>query len=270
MHWLLARVRRLHPRLRERADIEAVLDRHLTPQNVAVECAYLARPQSAAFERTYGWAWLLELAHELSRASGAEKWRAALEPLAQAIVARYLDYLPRQRYPLRYGLHANSAFGLAFALDFARACNEGELEAACTGAALRWFADDRDAPLRYEPSGIDFLSPSLMEADLMRRVLPAAQFARWLGAFLPAFGLPEPVAVDDRSDGYIVHLDGLNLSRAWCLRGIAGALAADDGRVPVLLSCAQEHLDAGLAGLASGDYVGEHWLATFAALAMTA
>jgi hypothetical protein len=266
MHWTLARVRRLHPSLPERAAIDAVFDAHLAVRNIEAECAYLARPESEAFERTYGWAWLLELARELS----GERWSAALAPLADAFVARYLDYLPRQRYPLRQGLHPNSAFGLALAIDYADAAGRSALRAACNDAALRWFAHDRDAPVHWEPSGIDFLSPALMEADLMRRVLAPSDFSRWLGGFLPSVEAFAPVTVDDRSDGYIVHLDGLNLSRAWCMQGIARALPQSDPRGVALRALAARHLDAGMQGLASAEYVGSHWLATFATLALTA
>lgn len=277
MHWLLVRARRLYPGLPSRATIDAVLDLHLTPANIAAECAYLARPQARAFERTYGWAWLLELAHELLRSGeDAGRWSRALAPLAHAVVERYLDYLPRQRYALRHGLHANSAFGLVFALDYARSARQPALAGACVDAAERWFAGDRDVPASWEPSGIDFLSPSLMEADLMRRVLDCEAYESWLAAFLPALardGLPppfEPVTVDDRSDGYIVHLDGLNLSRAWNLRGIVAGLPADDARLGPLRHLAALHLAAGLEGLRSEDYGGQHWLATFAMLALTA
>ena len=266
MHWTLARARRLHPSLPERAAIDGVFDARLTVRNVEGECAYLARPESAAFERTYGWAWLLELARELR----GERWWPVLRPLADALAARYVDYLPRQRYPLRQGLHPNSAFGLAFAIDYADAAGETVLRAACVDAAHRWFARDRDAPVAWEPSGIDFLSPTLMEADLMRRVLGPRDFPSWLDAFVPGGFALAPVAVDDRSDGYIVHLDGLNLSRAWCMEGIARALPAEDPRVATLRASATAHLDAGMRGLASGDYAGAHWLATFATLALTA
>ena len=277
MHWLLARVRRLFPAVAQHAAIDDVFDRHLTPGNIAQECAYLARPEAHSFERTYGWAWLLKLAHELRRGNdeASLRWAETLAPLAQAIVARYLDYLPRQRYALRHGLHANSAFGVAFALDYARTAGRDDLASACARAALRWFAADRDVPAAWEPSGADFLSPSLMEADAMRRVLPAAKYPVWLDRLLPGLAAREPAAlflpatVDDRSDGFIVHLDGLNLSRAWCMRGIASALPADDPRAVALRGAAQAHLAAGLAGLSSGDYAGEHWLATFAVLALT-
>jgi len=278
MHWLLARVRRLVPDLPQRDAIADLFDRHLTPANIAQECAYLARPESHSFERTYGWAWLLELAHELRRANDADapRWAAAPAPLADAIVRRYLVYLPLQRYPLRMGLHANSAFGLLFALDYARRANESALEASCIDTARRWFGNDRDAPAAWEPSGADFLSPALIEADLMQRVLAAHAFADWLDGFLPELGQREPTTlfapavVDDRSDPYIVHLDGLNLSRAWSFRGIAAALPADDPRIEVLREAAGRHLAAGIKGLASREYVGEHWLATFATLALTA
>jgi hypothetical protein len=161
-------------------------------------------------------------------------------------------------------------------LDYARAKGERDLGARCSETALRWFGADRDAPVTWEPSGTDFLSPSLMEADLMRRVLDSQAFATWLAAFLPGLERGEPaalfapVAVGDRADGYLVHLDGLNLSRAWCMRGIAGALRDGDARAVVLRSAAEVHVAAGMAGLGSGEYVGEHWLATFALLALTA
>ena len=277
MHWLLARLRRLHPGIPERADIAAVFDEHLTDDAIAAECAYLARPQAKAFERTYGWAWLLELARELGQDddSDARRRARALAPLAEAFAARYLDYLPRARYPVRHGMHPNSAFGLAFAIDYARAAGAGALEDACVSRALAWFSADRDAPVAWEPSGADFLSPALMEADLMRRVLPHGRYGAWLAAFLPGLARREPATlyapaeVTDRADPQIVHLDGLNLSRAWCMRGIAHALAPGDVRVSALRAAAVRHVAAGLSGLESADYMGAHWLATFAVLAMT-
>ncbi len=280
MHWLLVRLRRLHPDLPQRHAIAAVLERHLTPENVAAECAYLARPQSRTFSRTYGWAWLLALAREMADAGSddadAARWSRHLAPLAQAMVERYLAYLPLQRYPLRSGLHPNSAFGLLFALEYARAAAEPGLEALCLSTARRWFEADRGAPLAWEPSGADFLSPVLVEAALMHRVLPTAAYSSWLAAFLPELAsgrsapLFVPAEVADRSDPFLVHLDGLNLSRAWCLRDIAGALPAADPRIAPLRESATAHIAAGMSGLASGDYLGEHWLATFAVLALTA
>jgi hypothetical protein len=276
MHWLLVHVRRLHPNLPQCAAIDTLLDRHLTPENVAAECAYLARPHAASFERPYGWAWLLKLAQELALCTDAEarRWAAALAPLAAGFVERWRAYLPKADFPVRYGMHSNSAFGLVFTLDYARHAGDGALAGLCEAKARAWFGADRDAPAAWEPSGFDFLSPSLVEAELVRRVLPAAAFADWLGAFLPGFAeqtpatLFTPVPVSDRSDPHIVHLDGLNLSRAWCFRGIASALPNDDPRAAVASEAAAAHRTAGEGGLASGDYAGGHWLASFAALAL--
>jgi len=277
MHWLLARVRRLFPDLPQRKAIDALFDDHLTPGNIAAECAYVARPESRSFERTYGWAWLLELATELRRGSdaGSRRWAATLQPLADAFLRRYLEYLPRQQYPLRAGVHSNSAFGILFALDHARVAGDRALEALCSERARTWFGGDRDAPVSWEPSGADFLSPALIEAELMRRVLPQSEFAVWLAALLPGLARREPATlfsptdVTDRTDPFIVHLDGLNFSRAWCLRGIASALPRSDPRAAILLASGVVHLEAGMEGLAGGDYMGEHWLATFATLALT-
>jgi hypothetical protein len=277
MHWLLARVRRSHPGLPQRATIDALFDRHFTTDAFACELRYLQRPSSGSFERTYGWAWLLKLADELhsSDEDRARRWSAALAPLADAFVARYLDYLPRAQYPWRYGLHANSAFALAFALDYARRAAASELAALCEAKAREWYGTDRGAPAAWEPSGADFLSPSLIEAELMRRVEAPGAFAAWLDVFLPDFGArrPEtlftPALVADRADPQIVHLDGLNLSRAWCFRGIAASLPAGDSRADVAMDAASVHLAAGLTGIDSVDYVGSHWLATFATLALT-
>jgi hypothetical protein len=277
MHWLLARVRRIVPDLPQRKAIEALFDAHLTPSHIAAECAYLARAESRGFERTYGWAWLLELATELRRDSDAEsrRWSATLKPLTDAFVRRYIDYLPSQHYPLRTGVHSNSAFGLLFALDHARAAGDVALDALCGERARTWFGGDRDAPVAWEPSGADFLSPALLEAELMRRVLPMPEFSGWLTGFLPGLARREPAAlftpaeVTDRTDPYIVHLDGLNFSRAWCLRGIASALSESDPRAAILRRSGVVHLEAAMEGLAGGDYMGEHWLATFATLALT-
>ncbi|GMU72596.1 MAG: DUF2891 domain-containing protein [Burkholderiales bacterium] len=277
MHWTLARLARLVPGLPERASIVRVFDAHVTAETIASECAYFARPLSASFERTYGWAWLLELVRELRADGGgdARRWARTLAPLAELVAARWRTWLPRTQIPIRHGVHANSAFGLALALDYARAAGDGALESACVAKALSWFGEDADAPAAWEPSGADFLSPVLMEADLMRRVLPHERFGAWLGGFLPGLERGEPASLftpavpSDRSDPQIVHLDGLNLSRAWCLRGIANALARDDPRVSVLVASAHRHLAAGWAGLDSDDFVGTHWLASFALLALT-
>lgn len=276
MHWLLARVRRLHPTLPQRDAIAALFDRHFAIDAIAGECAYLAGAHSQSFSRTYGWAWLLKLAHELMQTDDdAARWSAALAPLADAFVQRYLSFLPKARYALRYGVHPNSAFGLAFALDYAVAAKIDALESMCIAKARDWYWADRDAPAAREPSGADFLSPTLIEAELMRRVLEPREFADWLARLLPGLERGEPatlftpVEVDDRGDPQIVHLDGLNLSRAWCWRGIARSLPAGDARIAIAHAAAARHLAAGLEGLDSRDFLGEHWLASFAALALT-
>ena len=280
MHWLLARVRRLFPDVHREA-LVGVFDAHLLPRAIEGEVAYFRRPAARAFERTYGWGWLLLLAAELhlaaqARDEDAARWADSLAPLAATIVARYLDYLPRARYPIRYGMHPNSAFGLACALDYAAVCAHEDLRDTARASALAWYEGDRDLPAAWEPSGADFFSPSLAEADLMRRVLPADGFAAWLARALPGLAhaapatLFEPASVSDRTDPQIVHLDGLNLSRAWCFRGMARALPGHDPRAAGLLAAADRHLRAGMAGLASDDYYGTHWLATFALRALTA
>jgi hypothetical protein len=276
MHWLLARVLRRHPQLESAGAIAGVFDRHLSREAIAAEVAYLARTGTQSFERTYGWAWLLKLAEELGRGDSEafRRWQGNLAPLADAFVARYLGYLPKASHPLRTGLHQNSAFGLAFALDYGRARGATALVALCEAKARDWFGNDRDYPARWEPSGADFLSPALMEADTMRRVLPRDEFAAWLDAFLPGLAdcapatLFRPAVPTDRSDPQIVHLDGLNLSRAMCFAGVARALPPGDTRVGVLQAAAGAHATTGLIGVESGDYMGAHWLATFAVLAV--
>ena len=276
MHWLLARLWRRCPQLAERDAIAATFDAHLTLETIAAECAYLVRPDARSFERTYGWAWLLKLATELNEAVDphAKRWSRALAPLAAAFVDRYRNYLPKANYPIRYGVHANSAFGVAFALDYARSIANRGLEALCVATARDWFANDVGAPAAWEPSGADFLSPVLMEANLMRRVFDADAFAVWLARFLPGISRGEPQTlfmppvVSDRLDAQIVHLDGLSLTRAWCFRGIADALPLGDARIGRLSRAADAHLAAGLAGMADADYLGSHWLASFAALAL--
>ena len=276
-HWMLARLLRTYPDLAEGATIRAVLDRHLNATRIDGELGYLRRPESRSFERTYGWAWLLKLAEELARwdDDGARRWSRDLAPLTDAFVDRFLAYLPQATYPIRYGVHPNSAFGLGFALDYARACDAAALSELCIAKAGEWYVGDRDAPAAWEPSGADFLSPALIEADLMQRVLAPDEFAAWLDGFLPRLSRREPATlfapatVSDRSDPYIVHLDGLNLSRSWCWRAIATALPDGDRRAALAEDAANLHLLAGLDGVASGEYVGDHWIASFAVLALT-
>ncbi|HET8832273.1 MAG TPA: DUF2891 domain-containing protein, partial [Casimicrobiaceae bacterium] len=276
MHWLLARIRRRFPGLAAVSAIDELFDRSFSAQSIDGELAYLAEGGRETFERPYGWAWLLKLASELASGTDSQsaRWANALAQLAAQFSARYRAFLPRARYPVRHGVHSNSAFGLVFAFDYGRIAHDTLLEDACSSKARMWFIDDRDAPASWEPSGVDFLSPVLIEAHLMRRILSRDAFGPWLTRFLPRLAersprnVFEPVVVDDRSDGHLVHLDGLNLSRAWCFRSIADALPPDDPRVAVASQAADLHLTAGLRGLQSNDFAGAHWLASFALLAL--
>lgn len=266
-HWMLVRLLRTHPGMARAAEIRAVLDEHLSPGPIAAEVAYFGQPNRRSFERTYGWAWLLKLAAELKAwdVPEARRWSAALQPLADRVSQAFLDFLPKQTYPIRTGVHPNSAFSLDLALDYAREAKDTRLEAAILDRARAWFAKDRRGPLAWEPGGEDFLSPCLEEAALMARLLPRDRFVRWLDGFLP--GLPgalAPAVVSDRTDPKIVHLDGLNLSRARALYELGRALGPADPRRAALVRAADRHARASLPHLATGSYEGEHWLGTFA------
>ena len=271
-HWMLVKLLKLFPELPEAERIRAALNQSLTAENLKAEADYFSRPNTQSYERPYGWAWLLKLAEELHGWDDADgkKWAANIQPLTDAIVGRYLKFFPKQTYPIRSGVHSQTAFGLAFAHDYATATKHHELAALVESTAKRYFLKDEAIPAKWEPDGADFFSPSLMEADLMRRVLAPAEFAAWLDKFLPGLAKGEPKSlltpaeVSDRSDPQIVHLDGLNLSRAWCMNGILSALPKDHAVRPVLEASAKRHADAALPNVASGDYAGEHWLGSFA------
>jgi hypothetical protein len=272
-HWLLVKVLRTHPDLPEAKQIRAVLNDHLTADHIKAETAYFARPDAKSFERPYGWTWLLKLAVELHDWDDpdARRWAANLRPLAETIAGRYVAYFPKQTYPTRVGTHANTAFGLAFAHDYAVAVGDKALRSLVEERAKAYFGADADYPASWEPGGADFLSPALTEADLMRRVLPRDEFQAWFKKYLPTAAagrspLFAPATVTDRSDPQLVHLDGLNLSRAWCLRSVAAALPADDPARAALSAAAARHASAALPNVASGEYAGEHWLASFAVL----
>jgi len=232
----------------------------------------MKQPNRQSFERTYGWAWALKLAEELHSWNDADgkKWSENLQPLAETLAKSYRNFLPKQTYPIRTGVHPNTAFGLAFALDYAKAVGDRELEALLDERSRTYFANDLDYPGGWEPGGEDFFSAAFMEADLMRRVMKPQEFSRWFHRFLPGVAkggpkaLLQPAIVTDRSDPKLVHLDGLNLSRAWCMRSIAAALPAGDPARQILSTAAEQHASAALAHVASGDYAGEHWLASFA------
>lgn len=248
MHWSLARLQKRFPDRR----IETLLDGQLSAENLASELSYFQSAAGRTFERPYGWAWLLKLQAELV----GSRWEAAVAPLARDIAARFVRFLAAP-YPVRAGNHGNTAFACLLALEYARVASP-QLIALIEEAARRWYGRDRDAPLAYEPSLDEFLSPALVEARLMKEVLPPGAFGDWLARFLPAgIGpLAEPAAGFDRGDAKQVHLDGLSLSRAWCLRRLGHVEAAE------------RHLSAALPHL-EDDYVGTHWLASFALLALT-
>lgn len=281
-YWMLARLLRWFPDHAEAEAVRALFDRQLTTEKIAQEIAYLQRPESRGFERPYGWAWLLSLQAELQRhltpralASGthAKAWAKAIWPMSAAIVDRFKAFLPIADYPVRGGAHFNTAFALTRVFDYVEATGDFELRKLAAEAARRWYGADRDCQA-WEPSGDDFLSPALMEAVCMRAALEEAEFEVWFDAFLPRLAnrqpasLFEPARVSDRTDGKIAHLDGLNLARAWSWTCLAIFMKEDDPRRAVAEAAAAEHLDAGLPHVA-GDYMGEHWLATYAVLAMT-
>ena len=271
-HRMLVRLLKMFPNLPESGQIRAALGANLTAENIRAEVDYMKQANRQSFERTYGWAWALKLAEELRSWNDADgkKWSENLQPLSEILTKSYLNFLPKQTYPIRTGVHPNTAFGLAFALDYAKAVGDGQLEALLNERSRTYYAKDTDYPGAWEPGGEDFFSAALMEADLMRRVMKPVEFATWFHRFLPdvAKGGPtallQPAIVTDRSDPKLVHLDGLNLSRAWCMRSIANALPANDPARKILADAADKHAAAALAHVASGDYAGEHWLASFA------
>lgn len=280
-HWLLVRLLRIVPEgqlpAELRAEIEQALDRSFTANGVAGEVAYLQVDGRQSFERPYGMGWFLQLTAELREWDDprAARWLETLLPLESAIVAHIKSWLPKLAYAIRIGTHNQSMFAFGLMLDWARVAGDGEMTRLVTERSLAFHQGDRHCPLDYEPSGEDFLSPCLMEADLMRRILPPADFPAWLSGFLPHIprdGRGDWLAVgvvNDPSDGKLVHLDGVNLSRAWNLRNIADALPAADSRKPALLRAAEIHAEAGIASVSAEHYEGGHWLASFATYLVT-
>ena len=272
-HWLLIRAAQLFPEEPFAARARAAVMESLTPAHIQGEVAYLSAPGRGSFERPYGMAWLLMLAAELRRSTNPDDaaLAATIAPLETVAADHLKQWLPRLRYPNRSGEHGQSAFALSLAWDWATVAGDESMHSLLIGKAREFYVADRNCPLRFEPSGEDFLSPCLSEADFMRRVLPPPLFARWLTLFLP--DIPHrkrrdawlvPGVVTDRSDGRLAHLDGLNLSRAWMLEGIASGLPRDDARVPILLAAASEHRAVALPTVTGEHYGGGHWLGTFA------
>lgn len=276
-HWLLVRLLRLYPGHSAAELTRNVLEAQFSTDALLAEADYFDEDHNRSFERMYGWAWLLRLVVELRALDDpyARQWTQRLAPLEQRIVTLTMDFLPRLDWPVRTGVHPNTAFALGQELDYARAVGNTELERVLVDRSLDYYAADRQYPVDYEPSGEDFFSAALAEADLMRRVLSRREYSNWLDDFFPGLRqgnlgrLLEPATVSDVTDGKIVHLAGLNLHRAWTMRSVARALPEGDARANVLLESAAEHLAAGLDYVFSGHYEGEHWLATFAVYGLT-
>jgi hypothetical protein len=264
-HWLLVRLIRLFPDAPFSGEARAALAQSLTPANIAEEVKYLNDDGRGSFERPYGLAWLLQLVAELHEFDDPEasRWSAALGPLAQAVTARIASWLPKMEHPVRTGEHNNTAFSIGLMLDYARATDNAAFGKLVESRARDYYLKDKGCPLNYEPSGEDFLSPCLAEADVVRRLLPPAEFARWLTAFLPRIDL-EPTHVADPSDGKLYHLAGLNLSRAWMLEGIISNLPVGDTRRGALTALAGRLEQTGLDSIKSEHYEGGHWLGSFA------
>ncbi len=269
-HWMLLKLLKLFPNIPAEVEIRELFNKHFTAENINKEIIMFKSKDNKSFERTYGWAWLLQLQNELLNWGDADatKWAAALQPLATELSKLTISYLEKLAYPIRGGEHPNLAFGLSMMYDYAIDREDIDLSTAIKNAALRFYINDNNCPFSWEPSGSDFLSPCLEEADLMRKVLPKTEYVNWLKKFMPQLFEKnlkiETGKVKDRTDGKLVHLDGLNLSRAWCLKGISASINNKH-----LLELANEHLEAALPQVASGNYEGEHWLASFAVYALT-
>jgi hypothetical protein len=271
-HWLLARLARLYPQAPFATAARAALAKSLTPANLSAEVAYLSGPGRISFERPYGLAWLLALAGELRGWDDpqAREWAAALEPLEVESARRIASWLPKLQYPIRSGEHSQTAFAFGLIADWAQVRGDVGMVRLLESRGRAYYGSDRDCPLAYEPSGEDFLSPCLAEADFMRRILPSGEYAAWLKGFLPrvpADGRADwlaPGIVTDRSDPKLAHIDGLNLSRAWMLEGIASGLPPGDRRRAALEAAARAHAAAALPAVTGEHYEGGHWLGTFA------
>jgi hypothetical protein len=276
-HWMLVRLLRLYPDSSSASGIREALAKQLTREGLAAEAAYFDVKTNRSYERMYGWAWALRLAAELRTWDDpdSKRWAENFAPLEKKIVELAKGYLPKLDWPIRCGFHPESAFPLGQYLDYAVAVGDKALAELVHERAKAWYGEDIDYPVRYEPSGNDFFSAGLNEADLMRRVIDGEGYAAWLAGFFPGLAtgemgnLLEPATVSDVTDGHLVHLAGLNLTRAWTMRGIASALPKEDPRRAVLDKASAAHTKAGLDYVFSGHYEGEHWLASFAIYLLT-
>jgi Protein of unknown function (DUF2891) len=271
-HWLMVTILKQFPTIEQGTTIRNVLSEQLTAANIQTEIAFFSTKYNDSFERTYGWAWILKLQQELDSWDDelGKSAAANLRPLSDLICSKYYKFLPKLVYPIRSGEHINTAFGLTFTYDYALHSNNDSLKQLITKRSIDFYGNDSNYPLSFEPSGYDFLSGALEEVDLMRRVLPKAEFHKWLKRFLPELFSKKfhltPGKVGDRTDGKLVHLDGLNFSRSWCIYN----LGRSDTRFGHLIQVADQHLNSSLPNITDGDYMGEHWLASFALLALLA
>ena len=274
-HWLLVRTAKLFPNHHKTAEIMSRLNAHFTVEKLYAELQYFQQPGRQGFERPYGLAWLLQLYAELYdwQNPQAQQWLTAMQPLKDHIVAQLSTWIPKLAYPIRTGEHSQTAFAFGLAYDYAQITKDLKFEALLNHHIKRLYVNDKNCPTAYEPSGQDFLSPCLAQADLLRRILPSDEYARWLKKFLPAIKQGSrwlPVAqVTDRVDGKLAHLDGLNLARAWMLEGIASGLPSKDKRRSTLFKLANKHAQSGLAAVTGEHYAGGHWLGSFASYYLT-
>ncbi len=270
-HWMLVELLKRFPEMKEAGQVRQRLLENISKENILNEIKYFEGKHNKSYERTYGWAWLLKLAESLHtwEDEDAKKMSQNLAPLTDLIRNKYIEFLPKLYYPIRVGEHTNTGFGISFAWDFANTTGDKELLNLINRRAKDWFLNDKECPISWEPSGYDFLSPCLEEADIMSRVLEKKEFERWLRDFLPQlydenFSL-EPGQVSDRTDGKLVHLDGVNFSRAWVLYGLS---KKGFGNENVIKSIANNHVNFSIGNVVDGDYAGEHWLASFALYAL--
>lgn len=270
-YWSIVTLLQRFPNLEKAAFAKSILQKSITAENVAIELAYFEKDINKSFERTYGWAWLLKLAAALDQWEDpiAAKLKQTLQPLSQHIAAKYISFLPKLVYPIRVGEHTNTAFGLAFAWDYAVSAENTELQKLVSQRAKDFYLKDRSCPITWEPSGFDFLSPCLEEIDIMRRILPGEEFLVWIDAYLPELKESDYKLavgrVGDRSDGKLVHLDGLNFSRAWVLYGLSRQFS----KYTHLESVANQHMIYSYPNLVGDSYEGGHWLASFAIYALS-
>ena len=271
-HWLLISVLNKYPDTDLAKEIKPLMEKQFTVSNVQKELLYFQPKLNKSFERTYGWAWLLKLQSEmlLSKDEDVLRWAKNLQSLVDQIESSYMEFLPKMVYPIRVGEHTNTAFGLSLALDYARITGHKDFEKVIHTSAMNFYSEDKGCPLGWEPSGFDFISPCLQEAELMSKLLPEKEFQKWFKEFMPCvfekdFDL-EPGKVIDRTDGKLVHLDGLNFSRAWCLYGIAMKLPKQK---EMLINLGDKHIEASMNEVVNSDYMGSHWLASFLVYALT-